>query len=77
MISRLRGEGVHQLSDGRGQRRGCGAAVETQVERDLVVARSAGVEPGASGSDLGQSPLHRGVDVLVGLDKVERARLEL
>ena len=42
------------------------AAVEPQVERDLVVARAPGVQRGTRRGDLGQTPLDRRVDVLVG-----------
>ena len=45
---------------------------------DLVVAAAAGVQLGARGpGELGDPPLDRGVDVLVGRDERERTRVEL
>jgi len=41
------------------------AAVQPQVERDLVVARPARVKGRSGGRDLGETALDGGVDVLV------------
>jgi hypothetical protein len=53
------------------------AAVEAQVQRDLVVARSARMQRGSGRGDLGQAPLDRRVDVLVRVEERERSRIEL
>jgi hypothetical protein len=56
---------------------GGGAAVETEVQRDLVVARPASVQRGAGRRDLGEPALDRGVDVLVGIDESKGSRVQL
>ena len=54
------------------------AEVEPHVERDLVVATSAGMQLGAGRArDLGDAALDRRVDVFVGRRERERARREL
>jgi hypothetical protein len=59
------GEGVDRLRDRRHEHRSGGAAVKPQVQRDLVVARAAGVQRGARGRELGQPALDCSVDVFV------------
>ena len=73
---RLR-QGLDQPGKLLDDRRGGGAAVEAEVERHLVVAGAAGVEPaGAVRVDLAEPALDRGVDVLVavGEDESDRSR---
>jgi hypothetical protein len=48
------------------------------VGGDLVVARAGGVQAASRrADDLGQAPLHDRVDVLVGVEQLDLARLEL
>ena len=55
-----------------------GAQPEAQVERHLIVPAPAGVELPADGADeLGEPPLDRHVDVLVGGQEAEAAGVEL
>src|SRR6202011_6348132 len=60
----------HQLAGG-------GAAVETQIERHLVVSRAAGMQCSAGGSEVCQSALDGGVDVLVRFEEFETALIDL
>ena len=54
------------------------AGEHRHVGRDLVVARAGGVQLAADGADdLGQPPLDRHVDVLVGIQEGELAGVEL
>ena len=75
--SSLAGQGVDRLGDRRDQHRRGGTAVESKVKRDLVVARTAGVQGGAGRRELGQPALDRRVDVLVGLLEIELTGVEL
>ena len=56
---------------------GCCSAVQTEVERDLVVARPARVQRSPGGRYLCQPALDRRVDVLIGVEKIEGAGIEL
>src|SRR5579859_5857989 len=77
MPGRRTGERGHHQRDGldAGCRRG--PAVEAEVEHDLVVARPAGMERRTRRRDLGQPALDHGVNVLIGVDEIEIARVEL
>jgi hypothetical protein len=74
---RLGGERVHQLGDQLDRLPRRIAAVQPQVERDLIVARAPRVQRRTVRRDLGESPLDRGVDVLVGRGELERAVVQL
>jgi hypothetical protein len=73
----LGGKGFDDSRDLGCQLAGRRPAVKTEVERDLVVARPAGMQRGPSRSDLCQPSLDRGVNVLVGVEERERAFIEL
>ena len=73
----LRAQRLDHRGDLNGQLAGGGPTVETKVERDLVVARPACMQRGAGGRDLGEPPLDRGMDVLIGVEELERAGSEL
>ena len=65
--SRLIGAGGHERRDRVLQRRNAAAQVQPQVERDLLVARAAGVQPAARVADpLDELALDEAVHVLVG-----------
>jgi hypothetical protein len=74
---RLPAKGIHNSSDLGRELAGGGSAVETEVQRDLVVARPTRVEGGAGGRDLGEPALDGDVNVLVGVEEVEGACVEL
>ncbi len=74
---RLPAKGFHNSGDLGRELAGRGSAVETEVERDLVVARPARVQRSPGGCDLGQPPFDRRVDVLVRVEERECARIEL
>src|SRR5260221_3759012 len=77
VTARLGGERLDQLRNrGRQLRRG-NPAVQPQVQRDLVVARSPGVQGGAGGRDFGEPSLDGGVDVFVRVFEIEGSRIEL
>ena len=64
---RLRGQRVDDARDGALQQRNAAAQIQPQIERHLLVARSAGVQPAAGVAEpLDQQPLDEAVDVLVG-----------
>jgi len=65
VIGCLRGQSIHDGGGGVDLLAGGGAAVEAEVERDLVVARASGVQRCARRRDLGQPSFYRRVDVLV------------
>jgi hypothetical protein len=75
--ARLGSECFDHIGERRNQLRRRHPAVEPQVQRHLVVARTAGVKSRAGRGDLGQSPLDRGVNVLVGLAELELPVVEL
>src|SRR2546423_2215 len=73
----LRGKGFdhrcelgHQLARSR-------PAVKAQVKRDLIVARAAGMQRSSRGRDLCQPPLHSCVNVLIRVEELELACVEL
>lgn len=73
----LPAEGLDDRCDLGHQLAGGGAAVETEVQRDLVVARPARVQRGAGRRDFGEPALDRRVDVLVGVLESEGSRVQL
>ena len=73
----LRGQRVDQLGEAEDRLPRRVPAVEPQVERDLVVARSPGVQRGTGRRELRQATFDGGVDVLVGVLKLELAAVEL
>jgi hypothetical protein len=73
----LRTQGFNHRSDLRCQLAGGGAAVETEVKRDLIIARPARVQGGTGRRYLRQPPLDRRVDVLIGVEKIEGAGIKL
>ena len=77
MLAGLDSQRFHDVRDRHDQLRRRHPAVEPQVQGDLVVARPPRVKRGAGGGDLGQSPLDRRVDVLVGCAELELAAVEL
>jgi hypothetical protein len=77
VIGGLRRQSLHGRGHGVDLLAGGGAAVEAEVERDLVVARAPGVQRRACWRDLGQPSLDRGVDVLVRVGQLELAVLQL
>jgi len=70
-------EGVDRTRDLADQLARGRPAVETQIERHLVVARSTRVKGRARGRDFRQSPFDGRVNVLVGLEEHKRIRVEL
>ena len=63
----LRGQRVDDAGDRALQQRDAPPQVEPQIERHLLVARAAGVQPAAGVAEpLDQQPLDEAVDVLVG-----------
>ncbi len=73
----LGGERLDHLRErGRQLRRG-NPAVQPKVQRDLVVARSPGVQGCAGGRDFGKPSLDGGVDVFVRVFEIEFPRVEL
>jgi hypothetical protein len=77
MSASLGGEGLGRAGN-LAHKGACGGpAVEPQVEGYLVVARAARMQRCTGGRDLGQPPLDRGVDVLVGVGEREFAFVEL
>jgi hypothetical protein len=78
VFARLLSERVRQLGESAGDRRRGRTDVEPEVERDLVVSRATRVKAAAElRLELGEPPLHRGVDVFVALRELELARLQL
>ncbi len=77
MPAGLGGESVDHPCDRRHEL-GCrDTAVQAEVERDLVVARAAGVQGGAGRRDLGEPALDSRVDVLVRVEEDEFTLVQL
>jgi hypothetical protein len=74
---RLSAKRLNEHGDLGGQLAGGGAAVEAEIQGDLVVARPACMQRSPRRRDLGQAPLDRGVNVFVGVEKLEGAGVEL
>jgi hypothetical protein len=77
MRARPGSERFHHIGERRNQLRRRHPTVETQVKRDLVVARSPGVKRSASRGDLPQSTLDGRVDVFIGGAELEIAAVQL
>jgi hypothetical protein len=77
MRTSLGRESIDDVRDRRHDHRRGRAAVEPQVQRDLVVPRATCVQGGAGRRDFGQPPLDGRVDVLVGLFEIELTGVEL
>ena len=73
----LAAEGLDDRRDLGRQLAGGGSAVETEVQRHLVVARPARVQRGACRRDFGEAALDGGVNVLVGVEEGEGSGVEL
>src|SRR5258708_33444875 len=77
VTARLGGERLdHVRNRGRQLRRG-NPAVQPQVQSDLVVARSPGVQGGAGGGGVGEPSLDGGGDVLVRVFEIEVTGVQL
>jgi hypothetical protein len=70
-------ESIDGVRDRRHDHRRGRAAVEPEVQRDLVVARAPGVQSRAGRRELRQTSLDGSVDVFVGVLEIELTRIEL
>ena len=77
MPAGLRAQRLDHRGDLHGQLAGRRPAVEAKVERDLVVPRPACMQRRTGGRDLGEPAFDCGVDVLVGVEELELAGIEL